>query len=179
MAMQAASTTVQTESWLIKVAGWKYLILVFRLLLAGMFLLSSIGKLPDIERYSVDVVYDFGVLPMILARPFGLLLPFIELACGLGMLFGVLTRLSAFGVAFMSLAFFIVKGYVLLVEGRNLSCGCFGAVMDTLASFTIYLDIPMLVMGLIVMMAPPASRYFASIGLLLPQGLREKLRYIW
>jgi len=75
--METANTAAQTENWLIKVASWKYLILVFRLLLAGMFLLSSIGKLPDIERYSVDVVYDFGVLPMILARPFGLALPFI------------------------------------------------------------------------------------------------------
>jgi uncharacterized membrane protein YphA (DoxX/SURF4 family) len=72
------------------VVGNGTVILVFRLILAVFFLVSSYGKLVDIERYSVDAVYNFGVLPMVLARPFGLVMPFIELLCGLGLLFGVL-----------------------------------------------------------------------------------------
>jgi putative oxidoreductase len=84
-----------------------YVVLIFRLIMAAMFLVSSYGKLVDIERYSVDAVYNFGVLPMVLARPFGLVMPFIELLCGLGLLFGVLTRLAALGIGLMSIAFFV------------------------------------------------------------------------
>jgi len=85
----------ERSGWLRGVAANRYVILVFRLILAAFFLTSSYGKLVDIERYSVDAVYNFGILPMALARPFGLVMPFIELLCGLGLLFGVLTRLSA------------------------------------------------------------------------------------
>jgi len=79
------------QNWFTGLTGNRYLVLTFRIILAGIFLLSSFGKMVDIERYSVDAVYNFGILPMILARPFGLVMPFIELLCGLGLLLGVLT----------------------------------------------------------------------------------------
>jgi putative oxidoreductase len=165
-------------SWLKAVAANGTVILVFRLILAAFFLVSSYGKLVDIERYSVDAVYNFGVLPMILARPFGLIMPFIELLCGLGLLFGVLTRLSALGVALMSIAFFIAKAIV-LSQGRSIECGCFGAVIDTLASVTIFMDLPMMALALFIMFAPSQSRHWASFGKWLPQPWKEKLEWIW
>jgi len=156
----------------------RHVILVFRLILAGFFLTSAYGKLVDIERYSVDAVYNFGILPMFLARPFGLVMPFIELLCGLGLLFGVLTRLSALGIALMSLSFFIAKAIV-LSQGRSIECGCFGAVIDTLASVTIFMDIPMMILALVIMFSAPAARHWLAIGKFLPQTWREKLRLIW
>ena len=154
----------------------RYVTLAFRLILAAIFLLSSYGKLVDIERYSVDAVYNFGILPMALARPFGLVMPFIELLCGLGLLFGVLTRLSALGVVLMSLAFFVAKAIV-LSQGRSIECGCFGAVVDTLASQSIFMDIPMVLLGLVIMFS--SSRHWAAIGGLLPAAWKDKLQLIW
>ncbi len=154
----------------------RYLALVCRLLLAAVFLLSASGKLVDIEAYSVDVVYDFGILPMWAARPFGLVMPFIELLCGLGMLGGVLTRLSAFGLSLMNLAFFIAKGSLLL-QGRDIDCGCFGAIVGTLASFTIWLDIPQMLMAMVVLFS--LNRHWVAIGGLLPQAWKDKLHLVW
>jgi putative oxidoreductase len=154
----------------------RYTTLVFRLVLAVIFLLSSYGKLVNIERYSVDAVYNFGILPMWLARPFGLVMPFIELLCGLGLLFGVLTRLSALGAALMSLAFVIAKAIV-LSQGRTIECGCFGAIVDTLASVTIFMDIPMMLMGLVVLFS--SSRNWLAIGGWLPEVWKKRLRLIW
>ena len=154
----------------------RYVTLAFRLILAAIFLLSSFGKLVDIERYSVDAVYNFGILPMTLARPFGLVMPFIELLCGLGLLFGVLTRLSALGSVLMSLAFFIAKAIV-LSQGRTIECGCFGAIIDTLASVTIFMDIPMVLLSVAVMLS--RSRHWVAIGGLLPRTWKERLRLIW
>ena len=164
--------------WLRALTNNRYMILVFRLILAAFFLTSSYGKLVDIERYSVDAVYNFGILPMALARPFGLVMPFVELLCGLGLLFGILTRLSALGIALMSLSFFIAKAIV-FSQGRSIECGCFGAVIDTLASVTIFIDLPMMVMALMIMLAPSQTRHWASIGKGLPQAGKEILQWIW
>ena len=179
--MDTAATQFETSSGTGTRAAWyanRYLILVLRFLLAGTFLLSSVGKLVDIEAYSVDAVYNFGVLPIALARPVGLVMPFIELACGLGLLFGVLTRLSALGVGLMSLAFFVVK-LIVLSQGRHINCGCFGAIVETLASVTIYMDIPMAVMALLIVIAPDRSRHFAAVGRLLTKGWKKSMRFIW
>ncbi len=167
------------KGWIGKVVGNGYLILAFRLLLGATFMLSAVGKLVDIERYSVDAVYNFAVLPLWLARPAGLIMPFIELGIALGLIFGVLTRLSALGDAVLSLIFFLVKLHVLFIQGRAIDCGCFGAIMTTMASVTIYMDIPMLVMGLIIMFAPASSRHWISLARFVPQKLKDKLDLVW
>jgi uncharacterized membrane protein YphA (DoxX/SURF4 family) len=170
--MEAAKTSA-----LRAILNNRYLTLLFRIILAGIFLVSSYGKLVDIERYSVDAIYNFAILPMWLARPFGLVMPFIELLVGLGLLFGVLTRLSGLGAALMSLAFFIAKA-VVLSQGRVIDCGCFGAIVETLASVTIYMDIPMLLMGLFVMFS--TSRHWLAIGGVSPfSKWQKKLDRIW
>ncbi|HME45521.1 MAG TPA: MauE/DoxX family redox-associated membrane protein [Syntrophorhabdales bacterium] len=156
----------------------RFLILILRLLLAVVFLLSSFGKLVDVERYSVDAVYNFGVLPMILARPFGLVMPLIELLCGLGLLLGVLTRLAALGVGLMSIAFFIAKA-VVVAQGRHIDCGCFGAIVETLASVTIFMDLPMVVMAFLILIAPNRSRHFVAVGRFLPERTPQWLRLMW
>lgn len=170
---------MEKPNWLRALVDNRYVTLACRLILAAIFLVSSYGKLVDIERYSVDAVYNFGILPVDpinVARFFGLVMPFIELLCALGLLFGVLTRLSALGTGLMSLSFFIAKT-VVLAQGRNIECGCFGAVVDTLASVTIFMDIPMMLLSLVVLFS--ASRHWAAIGALLPDQWKEKLSLVW
>ena len=154
------------------------LIFTFRMILAALFLTSALGKLVNLERYSVDAVYNFGILPMVLARPFGLILPFLEVFCAIGLLLGVLTRLSALGIALMSLSFFISKVYV-LTQGRNIECGCFGAVIDTLVSSTIYMDVPVMIMAFLIVVADPQRRHWISAGRLLPRNWQDRLDFIW
>jgi uncharacterized membrane protein YphA (DoxX/SURF4 family) len=156
----------------------KIIVLCFRFILAASFLTAAFGKLVDIERYSVQAVYFFVILPFYLARPFGLALPFIELLCGLGLLFGVLTRLSALGIGLLSLSFLIAKVIVFL-QGRSVDCGCFGAFGDTVASVTIFLDLPMMFFAIVVMWASSDVRHWKTVGNVLPKTWRERLRYIW
>ena len=177
-AIERAIKSKKQLSWLKAICENGYVILVFRLILAGLFITSACGKLVDIERYSVDAVYNFGILPMFLARSFGLVMPFIELLCGLGLLFGVLTRLSAVGVSLMSSSFLIAKAIV-LSQGRSIECGCFGAIVDTLASVTIFMDVPTMLLAAVVMLAPSPARHWMSIGKLLPPATRDKLHLIW
>ncbi len=169
---------VSEENWWVRLGSHKHIVLVFRLLLGGIFLLGSISKLVDIERYSVQAVYSFGILPPGLAIFLGLVLPFIELLCGLGLLLGILTRLSALGTALMSIAFFVAKAIV-LSQGKDIDCGCFGEVVSLLVSVSIFMDVPMLFFAVVVMLAPTQSRHWASLDMFIPPTLKEKLRLIW
>ena len=156
----------------------KTVVLCCRLVLGVVFLAAAFGKLVDIERYSVNAVYFFVILPVSLARLFGLALPFIELLCGLGLLFGVLTRLSALGIGLLSLSFFIAKAIV-FSHGRSVNCGCFGAFGDTLASVTIFLDLPMMVLAMVVMWASSEVRHWKAVGNVLPKTWKQRLRFVW
>jgi len=175
---KSAAISQRKSVWLGVLYNNRYVVLVFRLIIAAIFLTSAYGKLVDIERYSVDAVYNFGILPLGLARLFGLVMPFIELLCALGLLFGVLTRLSALGISLMSMSFFIAKAIV-LSQGRSIECGCFGAVIDTLASVTIFMDLPIMFMALMVMFSSSHVRHWTAIGRLLPQAWKDKLHLIW
>ena len=178
MSNKGESTPKGLKDWPTTFTENQYVVLTFRLIVAAFFLTSACGKLVDVERYSVDAVYNFGILPMVLARPFGLVVPFIELSCGLGLLFGVLTRLAALVIGLMSLSFFIAKS-VVLAQGRSIDCGCFGAVIDTLASVTIFVDIPMMFFVLVVTLASPNSRHWLSMGKFLPKTWADRLRLVW
>jgi putative oxidoreductase len=172
------SMETKNEGWLSKLVGNRYAVLACRLILGLIFLLSAIGKLMDLQG-SVDAVYGFNVFPLGFAHIAGLVVPFIELLMALGLLFGVLTRLAALGASIMSIAFFLVKAHVLLIQGRQIDCGCFGALMSTMASVTIYMDIPMLLMGLVIVAAPASARYWVSFAKWLPPVWQDKFKLIW
>ncbi len=158
------------RGWVAAALGWstrmladRRVVLAVRIVLAAIFLASAAGKLIDIDRYSIRAVYEFNILPGSMARIYGLALPFIELICALGLLFGVLTRLSALGIGALSISFFAAKGIILL-RGQDIACGCFGPITSTLASVSIYADPPILLMSLAVMLSPDLSRKWFSIG---------------
>jgi len=161
-----------------KVFETRYVVLVFRLILAGTFLVSSFGKLVDVEHYSVAMVYNLDILPGPLAIGFGWALPFIELACAVGLLVGVLTRLSALGIALLSTSFFITKA-ILLLRGTDIECGCFGAIGSAMASWSIYLDPIILLLSMTVLFSSRQSRHWVSLGRRLPVKWSDRLNLLW
>jgi uncharacterized membrane protein len=160
------------------VVNKRYVILAFRMVLAVTFLVSAFGKLVDIRHYSVAMVYDFEILPGPLAIGFGWALPFIELACAVGLLLGVLTRLSALGIALLSISFFITK-VVLLSRGPDVECGCFGAIGTTMASWSIYLDPAILLLSLTILFSSQQSRHWVSLGRRLSSRWSDRLNLVW
>ena len=156
----------------------RYVTLIVRFVLGGTFLLTSFGKLVDIQHYSVAVVYNYELLPDSLAIAFGWVLPFIELLCALGLIFGVLTRLSSLGTTLLSISFFAAKA-ILLSRGVDIECGCLGALATTHASLTIFLDPAVLLMSLTVLLSPQSSRHWVSLAKRLRREWRDRLDLIW
>lgn len=126
--------------------------LASRILVGAIFILGSSLKLSDVKLNSVNVVYEYGILPIEpidLAAVFGYILPFAELAVGIAVLLGVLTRLSSLGGGLLGLSFVIGEGLVLL-QGRDIDCGCFPGLMGTMVSQTIYLSAAIILLSVIV-----------------------------
>lgn len=148
-----------------------------RVLVGGVFLLSGIGKMMDLGN-SVKAVYNFQLLPWDWAvQLVGYCLPFVELIFAFCLLFGVFTRLAAAGIGAMSVVFFIGKMIVMFGQGRSIDCGCFGELMNTMASVTIWMDIPALLLCLILIFS--VNRYKPGIGQLLSEKTAEKLKIVW
>src|SRR5215212_5961913 len=99
------------------------LMLVVRLLLAGIFLVAGFAKLAD-RAGSRQAVIDFGV-PSALAAPLGLLLPLAELAIAATLLPASTAWWGAMG-ALALLSVFVVGSKYNLARGRKPDCHCFG-----------------------------------------------------
>jgi hypothetical protein len=161
-----------------RLPGIRYVTFAARLILALTFLVSSFGKLVDIEHYSVAVVYNFGILPGSLAIVFGWALPFIELSLALCLFLGVLTRLCALGAALLGVSFLVAK-VILLSRGIDINCGCFGAIGTTMASWSVYLDPILILLSTIVFFSPRQSRHWASLGSKLSERQSDRLNLLW
>ncbi len=119
--------------------------LVLRYVLGVMILVSAVPKLIDIETNSVYVVYSYYILPIQpvnVARIVGSVIPYVELAIGLGLILGVLTKIFAIGWLVLSLAYFSVKIDLIFVQGRIVPCGCFGGLFpNMLVTQSIWIDV--------------------------------------
>jgi len=152
-----------------------------RLLIGAVILIAAIPKFQNIEQYSVYMIYSYQFpwfMPGTGTRILGYIAPYLELLIGLGLVFGVLTRLSALGWGIMSIVYFIIKIHVIFVQGRIVPCGCFPGVMpDMLVTQSIWIDVVTIPICAQIILAK--ERKFLTLGALLPDRWQRKLRYVW
>jgi uncharacterized membrane protein YphA (DoxX/SURF4 family) len=101
----------------------EYLILIARIILGFIFIVASIDKLADPNAFAVSIGYYKlvgGSFAMITAT----ILPWIELICGLFLIFGIMLRGSSLLVLLMMIVFTagVISG---IARGLEISCGCF------------------------------------------------------
>lgn len=166
------------EKALKKFADNMWVNIICRLFVGGMFVLSGIGKLMDLNA-AVKSVYNFQLLPWDWAiEIIGTVLPFIELIGGICILVGAFTRIFSLGIGVLSAVFFFGKMNSMFIQGRAIDCGCFGALMNTMASMTVWLDMPVVICCLILIFS--SNRYNPGIGVIKAvKPLAEKLKLIW
>lgn len=101
-------------------------VLVARLLLAGVFVVSGVAKLRD-RKGSRTAVQDFGV-PRALVGPVAAGLPFLELACAALLLLADPAATAGLVLALAMLVAFTVAIVASLLRGRRVDCHCFGQI---------------------------------------------------
>jgi uncharacterized membrane protein YphA (DoxX/SURF4 family) len=98
-------------------------ILAARWILGGAFVVASIGKIADPSAFAASIGH-YHLLPSAALMPVATVLPWLELVCGFGLIFGIALRANALLVFLMVLVF--TAGITsALARGLDISCGCF------------------------------------------------------
>jgi uncharacterized membrane protein YphA (DoxX/SURF4 family) len=90
--------------------------------LGTVFIWAGAVKLVDPATFSV-LMEAYGIVPQALLMPMAVLLPALEVAAGIGLLFDIEGSLAA--ITLMLGLFIIILGYGIWL-GLDIDCGCFG-----------------------------------------------------
>ena len=96
---------------------------LIRVGLGLIFIFASADKIIHPDAFA-KIINNYQILPGDLVNIFALILPILELLCGLALILGVLVRASAVWVGGM-LVLFMVAVSLALADGINISCGWF------------------------------------------------------
>ncbi|MDZ7270873.1 MAG: DoxX family membrane protein [candidate division KSB1 bacterium] len=99
---------------------WYHLV---RIALGAVFVYAAVGKIADPAGFLRDVD-NYRLLPFFAAGLTAIILPWLELLCGLGLILRRWVQGSAMLIAAM-LVLFIAGLVSALVRGLDISCGCF------------------------------------------------------
>lgn len=108
---------------------WPYLnhplaVLFARVALGLILLIASLTKLLN-RKEVIQAVADYKILPHFLTRPFGILLPWMELGTAILLLSGMIPTVAGLLAAILFICF-ITAILINLLRGRDLNCHCFG-----------------------------------------------------
>ncbi len=124
------------------------LYLFFRIILGGTFIAASCGKILDPEGF-VRIVENYRILPAIFINPFALILPWLELLCGIFLIAGYLIKGSVMTINLM-VVIFTVAISANMIRGVDITCGCFSTTMTVSKQMLGYLirDVVLFCMGI-------------------------------
>jgi putative oxidoreductase len=113
---------IATSSTADRVKFW--CIALMQLILAGIFLYSSVSKFGNIYVFG-RVLDSYHLLPVALIKPVAIFLPLFEFFLGLALLITPTVKLAGYGVMLAALVFAVV---LMIKWGQvmPLGCGCFG-----------------------------------------------------
>ena len=100
----------------------KWIALVFRLFLGAMFMYASLDKINAPETFSGDI-RAYQIVPFGLENSVAIILPWLELLIGIGLVIGVMVDGSAL-ISMGLLVVFIIAISSAILRGYNIECGC-------------------------------------------------------
>jgi putative oxidoreductase len=99
--------------------------LVARILLGLVFIAAALPKVADPPGFA-KAIWAYALFPSWSLNPLALLLPWLELACGLALCLGRWLRAATLWCAALLLSFSVAIG-INLARHHPTDCGCFGA----------------------------------------------------
>ena len=115
-----------------------FLILLIRLVLGGTFIYAAIPKILDPAGFAIEVE-NYQIINGFLSHYSALLLPWIELYCGILIIINKMARYALI-ILISLIGIFIIALLSAVFRGLDISCGCFAS--DTRVSWLrIYEDV--------------------------------------
>jgi putative oxidoreductase len=102
--------------------GW--LLLLIRVAIAGTFIYAGVTKALSPLRFVTDIA-NYHLLPWWAAVRLAFYLPWLEIVCGVAVLFLRLKRAAICILLFLT-SIFLIAVVSAKMRGINISCGCFG-----------------------------------------------------
>ena len=100
----------------------KWIVLIFRLSLGVMFIYASMDKINDPRTFSNDI-RAYQIVPFGFENLLAIILPWLELLTGLGLVIGVMVDGAAL-ISMGLLVVFIIAISSAILRGFNIECGC-------------------------------------------------------
>ena len=100
-----------------------YLSLIARLLVGGIFIYASLDKLAQPAQFA-RIVFNYHLIPIDLINIMAIILPWVELICGISVILGLYRQGGLIVLNFLVILFIIAIA-VNVFRGVDLECGCF------------------------------------------------------
>jgi putative oxidoreductase len=130
----------------------KTLLVVFRLVLGGLFVYAGVVKVLDPLDFAQSI-RNYRLVGQSLSFIAAVVLPWLEILAGVALAAGIWKRASTLIITGL-LVFFILLTLVTIARGLDVECGCFGALSRKSGFGVILEDLGMLFMGLCLLFAP-------------------------
>ena len=132
--------------------GHPWLTVRVQIALGIIFVAAALPKIVDPPSFA-HMIYNYKLIPWALVKPMALVMPWIELLCGLALILGIWKGTARTIIAAL-LVTFIIAISINLLRGNAIDCGCFDVTAagktneERLADmrFVILRDIGMLLM---------------------------------
>src|SRR6266436_4223586 len=102
----------------------KYLWRIIDLIVGGIFIYAGAIKVLDPVRFGLDID-NYKTLPWFISVRLAFYLPWLEIFCGLAVVFRFLYR-GGLSILIALIAVFIAATIAAKVRGLDITCGCFG-----------------------------------------------------
>jgi putative oxidoreductase len=102
----------------------RWLLFIFRLIVGGIFIWAGAMKIADPLDFA-QTINNYRAFSHIIIFPIAVVLPWVEVLSGAGLIAGILKKSSAL-ISSLLLAGFIALVGSALVRGIDTDCGCFG-----------------------------------------------------
>ncbi len=111
-----------------KILGNPLIVLSARLILGMIFIMAAAGKIANPAVFAQEI-NNYDIMPYFTINIFALILPWIELICGLFLIGGIRLRASA-AITGALLIVFIIAVASAMARGLNISCGCYSHIQE-------------------------------------------------
>ncbi|GAB6038926.1 DoxX family membrane protein [Fundidesulfovibrio butyratiphilus] len=120
-----------------------------RLAYGVLFLGAGLPKMADAAQFA-HTVFNYQILPGHLVNAVALLLPAVEVVCGLALCLNVMARSAVIMLNALMVVFLAALGLTVW-RGIDIACGCFGAGGSPIDFLTVVRDVAFLGLGLFAM----------------------------
>ena len=124
--------------------------LIFRLLailVGALFIYAGVVKLADPIQFASEIT-NYNIVPWSIAVRLAFYLPWLELLCGLALVFHRLFS-GALALTISLMTIFIAASVITKARGIDVSCGCFGTISGKL-NFTSHLVLDFVLLAILV-----------------------------